>query len=374
VKRPIAFVFTLALSAALAGPAAAQACTDHLFPVALSAGAAADQQLFGRHCVPASSPDLATAGTLLVLVHGITYHRDYWDFADPTGGTDRYSFVAAAHAAGFSTLSIDRLGIRDSSHPLSADVNIDTNAHTVHEMLQAVRGGAVVAADGRPYAKIVQIGHSYGSWTTWFSATRHPGDVDAVVLTGATHGLTTVDAPFGVASRLYPASLDPRFGPLSGLDPGYLTTRPGERYGAFYSPAMVDPAVIEHDEATKETVTNAEIQTYQLILAEPLDIRVPVFLTIGQSDELFCGPAPGGADCSSEQALVDFERPFLGPNVPSVDAYVLVGGSHDMNQQLHAHLYFDAVIRWLNGTVLVSVGCAGDADCDGVASYAMNGR
>ena len=353
--RPLVSLAALALAAGLAAPAAAQTCSDQLFPVALGEGAPADQQLFGRHCRPASSPSPEVAGTLLVFVHGITYPHDYWDFADPTNGTDRYSFVAAAHAAGFPTLAIDRLGIGQSSHPLSIDVTIETNAHTVHELLQAVRGGALLDANDAPYARIVQIGHSYGSWTTWYVATRYD-DVDAVVLTGATHGLTTIDAPFGVASRLYPASSDPRFGPLSGLDSGYLTTRPGERYGAFYAPAVVDPAVIEHDEATKETVTNSEIQTYQLILAEPLDIRVPVFLTVGQVDALFCGPAPGGADCSSEQALIDFESPFLGPSVPSVDAYILPAGGHDMNQMLNAGLYFDAVIDWLRGVVLAAAG------------------
>ena len=74
------------------------------------------------------------------------------------------------------------------------------------------------------------------------------------------------DAPFTVVPGLYPAAADPRFGPLSGLDPGYLTTQPGTRYHAFYEPAQVDPAVVAYDEMTKGTVTSAELQTYPLIL------------------------------------------------------------------------------------------------------------
>jgi hypothetical protein len=69
-------------------------------------------------------------------------------------------------------------------------------------------------------------------------ATRYD-DVDAVVLTGATHGLTTVNARDRRAGPL-PGAPDPRFGPPPGLDPGYLTTQTGTRYHAFYEPAQVD--------------------------------------------------------------------------------------------------------------------------------------
>ena len=159
----------------------------------------------------------------------------------------------------------------------------------MHQLIQAIRSGAIAALAAARFDFVVLVGHSYGSWTTWFEATRY-NDVDAVVLTGATHGLTTVDAPFIVVPGLYPAPLDPRFGPLSGFDPGYLTTQPDTRYHAFYEPAQVDPAVVRYDEMTKGTVTAAEIQTYPLILREPLDIRVPVFLTVGHSTRSSAGP------------------------------------------------------------------------------------
>jgi len=323
-------------------------CRSVSVPVALADGQPADQQISARLCEPGSSG--ASARTLLVLVHGITYDRNYWDIPDPTGHTDRYSLVSAALKAKFATLAVDRIGAGSSAHPLSALVTIDSNAHTVHQLIQAVRGGAIRRSGGGVFDTVVLVGHSYGSWTTWFEATRYD-DVDAVVLTGATHGLTTIDAPFTVVPGLYPAAADPRFGPLSGLDPGYLTTQPGTRYHAFYEPAQVDPAVVAYDEMTKGTVTSAEIQTYPLILNEPLDIRVPVFLTIGELDTLFCGPALGGAPCTSEQELIAFEAPHLGPNVPSIDAYILPAAGHDMNPMLNARLYFSAVLGWLKATV-----------------------
>jgi pimeloyl-ACP methyl ester carboxylesterase len=341
----------LVLSAALLSlaTAAGALCRNVSVPVALAEGQATDQQISARLCEPGTSG--TAARTLLVLVHGITYDRNYWDFPDPSGHTNRYSFVSAAQSAKFSTLSVDRIGAGQSSHPLSTSVTIDSNAYTVHQLIQAVRSGAIRRAGGGIFETVVLVGHSYGSWTTWFEASRYD-DVDAVVLTGATHGLTTVNAPAIVVPGLYPAAADPRFGLLSGLDPGYLTTEPDTRYHAFYEPARVDPTVVAYDEMTKGTVTASEIDTYPLILQEPLDIRVPVFLTIGELDTLFCGPALGGAPCTSEAELIAFESPHLGPNVPSIDAYILPDAGHDMNPMLNARLYFAAVLGWLKTTLV----------------------
>jgi pimeloyl-ACP methyl ester carboxylesterase len=342
-------LFVALSGVALAASAADALCRNVSVPVALAEGQVANQQISARLCEPGGNG--ASARTLLVLVHGITYDRNYWDIPDPTGHTDRYSFVSAASKKKFSTLSVDRIGAGQSSHPLSALVTIDSNAHTVHQLIQAVRNGSIRRTGGGVFDTVVLVGHSYGSWTTWFEATRYD-DVDAVVLTGATHGLTTVNAPFIVVPGLYPAAADPRFGLFSGLDPGYLTTQPGTRYHAFYEPADVDPAVVAYDEMTKGTVTASELQTYPLILDTPLDIRVPVFLTVGELDTLFCGPALGGAPCTSEEELIAFEGPHLGANVPSVDAYILPAAGHDMNPMLNARLYFAAVIGWLETTVL----------------------
>src|SRR5258706_486707 len=186
--RLLRFVFVAALTSfALAGASHAL-CRSVSAAVALAEGQPTHQLLAARLCEPSGAS--ASAGTLLVLVHGITYDRNYWDFPDPTGHTHRYSFVPAALKAKYSTLSIRRIGAGSSSHPLSALVTIDSNAYTVHQLIQAVRSGGIRRTGGRLFDTVVLVGHSYGSWTTWFEATRFD-DVDAVVLTGATHGLTT---------------------------------------------------------------------------------------------------------------------------------------------------------------------------------------
>ena len=55
------------------------------------------------------------------------------------------------------------------------------------------------------------------------------------------------------------------------------------------------------------------------------------------------GVRPGGADCSSPEALIEYERAHLGRNIPSVDAFILPGAPHDLNQALNAQEYFTAV-------------------------------
>ena len=321
------------------GPPAS--CRDVRVPVQLAPGTAVNKSIFGRLCMPAGP----TPTTVQLLVPGITYGNGYWDTPDPTGGTDRYSYVAAANAAGDATLAIDRIGIGRSSKPLGALVTIDANAHTVHQVVTALRNGLATNPGSVSFDEVVLVGHSYGSWTSWIEASRY-NDVDAVVLTGVTHQMPLVTA-LPEALNLYPAILDPAFGLFSGLDATYLTTMPGTRYQMFYAPAPVDPAVIAHDEATKQTMTVGELAAFPAILIAPLDIRVPVLLVNGTDDGLFCRPEAGGTDCSSAEALIAAEAPKLGPNVPSVDAYVLEGGGHDINQLENSSDYFAATQDWI---------------------------
>ncbi len=372
----------LPFSAATPAPAqdAARECRDVRVPVALTEGAPTTESIYGRLCVPAGQrPE-----TIQLLVHGITYTGHYWEFPDPVGGTDRYNYAAAANRAGFATLAIDRIGSGRSSHPLSTSITIDSNAYTVHQVVQAIRSGAI---GGQPFDTIVYVGHSYGTWTGWFALSRYHG-VDAAVFTAAFEELTAT-APLVVLSSSYPAAADPAFAGRN-LDPGYLTTLPGTRDELFYEPAPVPPAVVAHDEATKSTVTATELANYPLILNAPLDIRVPVLLVAGTEDSLFCtenldavppvtggspagaalhelaapaedGTAPqsqdvtgtrlGGANCDTAAALVADEREHLGPQVPSVDAFVLPGAGHDLNQAPNAQRYFAATNEWITQTL-----------------------
>lgn len=316
-------------------------CQDNRIPVALAPGLPANQEVFARLCLPEGQ----TPATVQLLVHGITYTHLHWDFPDPTGHTQRYSYVSAALDAGFATLAMDRIGSGESSHPLGATVSIDSNAYVVHQVVQALRAGQVKAPSGAVgFQKVVLVGHSYGSFTSWYEASDYH-DVDGVILSGVSHTLQTT-APLRVLIPLHPAALDPAFFG-KGYDLTYMTTQPGTRYNTFYAPGQADPAVVALDEQTKGTVTDTEFVTFPIILGRPLDIRVPVLLVNGAEDRIFCGPTLSGTVCSSAEALIAAERPRLGAQVPCVEAFVLPGAGHDLNTILDAPRWFAVAQDWM---------------------------
>jgi pimeloyl-ACP methyl ester carboxylesterase len=316
-------------------------CQDNRLPVALAPGLPADQEVFARLCLPPGQ----TPATVQLLIHGITYSHLHWDFPDPTGHTQRYSYVSAALDAGFATLAIDRIGSGKSSHPPGATVTLESNAYVVHQVVQALRAGQVAGPSGAVgFQKVVLVGHSYGSFTSWYEASDYQ-DVDGVILSGVSHTIR-LTSPLWVLVPLYPAALDPAFFG-QGYDLTYMTTQPGSRYTAFYAPGQADPAVVALDERTKETVTDTEFAPFALALARPLDIRVPVLLVNGAEDRIFCGPTLFGTVCSSAEALIAAEKPRLGARVPCVEAFVLPGAGHDLNTLLDAQQWFTVAQDWM---------------------------
>jgi pimeloyl-ACP methyl ester carboxylesterase len=160
----------------------------------------------------------------------------------------------------------------------------------LHQLVRAMRA--------RGFRRVVLIGHSSGSGAvTLEAATYH--DVDGVVVTGFTHRLAT--AGLNVPLSMYPATLDPAFAGL-GLDPGYLTTRPGERStNGFYNTAVADPSVIAYDESHKDVVSAVYAAGFPLIINDrsiSKKIDVPVLSLVGNYDYGFCDtPAcPQAAD------------------------------------------------------------------------------
>jgi hypothetical protein len=326
----IAVLVAVALSVVIAPAAPATAgrpsCTDSVLSVSLGPGQPADQQVFTRLCRPAGAmPD-----TVQLLVHGCLYNGRYWDFPDPTAGTDRYSFVAHALRAHHATLAIDMLGTGRSSHPLSSQATVDAGVWVIHQVVQALRAAG--------FAKVVEVSWSFGTFFSWLEVSRYQ-DVDAAIFTGATHHLAVSPALLRDALSLEPA----------GPDPGYLTTQPGTRQRIFYDPGPADPAVVAYDEAHKDLMTDSEITGFPAALGEPLDIRVPVLLVLSTTDPLFCGAL--ATDCSTAAAMLAQERPFLGPHLPGATAYLLPGSGHALDLGPNATDAFTVEQNWVATTV-----------------------
>lgn len=182
-----AMILLVGVSAVFAGAApsanystSGPACSDYMIPVSIgSGGKSAPVALRSRHhnartvaAVLADEPlfdgvgdtlqSLLVSGTFEIaarycepevvvqdrqdsvqlLVHGITYDKNYWSGGDyPVGfNGDEYSWIAYASKLGYPTLSIDRLGCGNSSHPdPTFAVQIPTQIEAYHQVIQALR-------------------------------------------------------------------------------------------------------------------------------------------------------------------------------------------------------------------------------------------
>lgn len=340
LRRLAAGLFCAAAVAALVPSSAAAApgglrCEELSFPVNLSPSDATVYNVFGVLCSRGSIEHK----TVQITLHGATYSHLYWDFPFQP---ETYSYMRRATAAGYAVLNVDRIGIGQSDHPPAADVTIAANAHVVHQLVQALRGGdLVVPSFGRIRAeRVALVGHSLGSVISIQEAATY-GDVDGVVLTGVSHNVTPLLGE--ILTSLYPASLDPRFAGRNIPD-GYLTSLPGRRTVFYHEPSF-DPLVVAIDDQTKETVTTAELDTAFPALPLSLGIHAPVIVVVGDFDLAFCN-APS---CSASGSLAS--EPSFYPADACTETASIPGAGHDLNLHLQAQQAFDAVLEWLDRRV-----------------------
>jgi len=294
-------------------------------------GKLGDWTVRARLCLPPG------ARTVELLLSGATYGSGYWDFAYRPA---RYSYVRHAMARGRATLNVDRVGVGASTHPAPELLTTATHARVVHLLVQRLRAGAF----GPRFRHVVLAGHSYGSVLAATEAATYR-DADGLVLTSFSHryspGLATELAPSVIPATL----LGGRF---RGLPPGYLTTRPGTR-GQFYLRRNADPAVIAHDEATKQTLSDTEAATFPVeALLDTVRITAPVLIVIGDHDYMLCGLP---ARCGDPLSLIRTERAHF-PRARAYRLVVIPGAGHALNLHRNAPGTFRTIDHWLTARAL----------------------
>lgn len=314
-------------AAPTAAPAGQARCEKVSVPVEFSGRSG---QIAGTFCAPPGG-----ARAVQLLVHGYSYARHYWDFPYQP---EKYSYVRRANQAGYATLAIDRIGDGASTHPPGAMLNWENAAKTVHQVVTALREGKV----GPGFGKVILVGHSYGAVTSYLVAGKY-GGVDAMIVQGIAHRVNMADLSARLIAQSPPAATDKKFA-RRGYDPLYVTTRAGAR-DLFYQKDNADPKVIEIDERMKETAGLLEIPTAAAYLVNNpnKNTNIPVLTVNADKDTFFCGPL--AADCSSDKALADFERPFYGPHA-KVEGAVIKGGGHDINLEHTAPQAYDRMLEF----------------------------
>jgi pimeloyl-ACP methyl ester carboxylesterase len=312
-------------------------CSEVEFSVSLADDSPDTYRVVGELCVPRGR----RADTLQILIHGSTYNRSYWDFPFQP---QRYSYVRHANQSGFATLAIDRLGSGESDHPAPEIISVHGTAHTVHQIVSAVRSGSHHAADGRrlDFERIVLVGHSFGSNIAWTEAGIY-GDVDGLILTAISHDMNPPAAPL-TQTLSYPAAFDPAFAG-AGFPLGYLTTLPGARAELFYHVPGADPDVIAVDEATKDVIPVGVLFDQFTTYGLTQNIHVPVLNVVGNFDTLACQlPSCEGSGSIANE----------GSNYPADADYtqlIVPDAGHSVNLHRNAPAWYRQAQAWVHDHV-----------------------
>ncbi|WP_037347861.1 alpha/beta hydrolase [Sciscionella sediminilitoris] len=320
----------------VSGPASASGahCRDYWFPVTTGPESKTVHREFGRLCT--SDPAKLGKQPVQVLIHGGTYDHTYFDWPYRP---ERYNYVRYMTQRGFTTLSLDRLGYGHSDHPPSLALNFDTAAHTTHQIVRYLRGGAL----GPKFSTVVANGYSMGGLTAQVEAARYH-DLDAVAVHAVGHGLLTPRSLLRLGTFVYPALLDPKFaGKPWALDPGYVTNLPGKRT-LFHGPkGTYDPVQLRYEERLKDTMSVTELTDITLKSYTDLTKRidVPVLWEPGRYDKIWCGTTD---DCTTDPENAGEDR-FYRPGV--LTKYVVPNTGHGALLGYGGTDYLAGIVDWL---------------------------
>lgn len=294
-------------------------------------------RISARYCEPQVSI-ASRHNTVQLLVHGVTENKLYWSgLSYPVGyNGDTYSWIAYASSHGYPTLSIDRIGNGNSTHPdpiLQQQVPLEEAI--LHQLVLKLKSGAAVP--NRSFNKVIFVGHSYGSVLGNEMATNHPTDIAAFVLTG--FGVSIIPVALDLPqTALFPAFLyAPRF---AGFNPGYLVTssKLGRRGYLWGAPGSFDDGIFLMDYNNEDVVGVGELLSIAGGLKLAPAYTGPVFVVTGSNDDVFCEAAQCGTGSASPQAMSG----ALFPKSSNFSYSEPIGTGHMINLHYTAQQSFKA--------------------------------
>ncbi len=204
------------------------------------------------------------ARPLLLMIHGASDTHTVFDFFP--------GFRAAPELAllGQPVLALDRVGYGASSRPNGDTLDFATSAGYVHEVIQAVRAGAL----GFTPPAVVLLGPSAGADIAIVEAGTYK-DVDGLIVCSNT-------------SQLQPALFDVDVGAWFAQG-DYFDFGVDFRTQFFYAAPFAIPFIIDLDNATRSLVPRAEIQSALANLSAPFrgQVTAPVLLLQADHDAIF---------------------------------------------------------------------------------------
>lgn len=271
-------------------------------------------------------PDSGPSTTLQLLTHGIGFDRSYWDVAI---NDYNYSYVArATDEYGFSTFAWDRLGIAQSQHgePVN-EIQSSLEIAALYTLTTQLRSGLIPGVCEAGFAKVVHVGHSFGSIESYSLAVLHPEVTDGLVLTGFSQASQFIPY-FGLGGNFVQANGNAA---LASYADGYLAAGDVSAVQTnFFAPGDFDPALLELGYTTGQPVTVGELLTVaaQTTVTNPL--TGPVLIITGGRDLPFCG---GDCTITGEAGVPNFlemSKPYF-PSASKFEAVVVGDSGHGLN-------------------------------------------
>jgi pimeloyl-ACP methyl ester carboxylesterase len=271
-----------------------------------------DMTVAAQYCTPKGQDPT----TVQILTHGLGFDHSYWDFG---GSGSQYNYIEAATAAGFATLSYDRMGNGKSTIKNPYDIQqLGPETAVLVALTTLLREGGLSKPAGCKISipsKVFHVGHSFGSCISNALVAAAPSLSDGIVLTGF-----STDSSFGVEFaistdfHIAKENQPDRLGAYTSN--GWLTwgDELGNQYSFLHYPNF-SPDVLAQAEATKFPFTIGELFTAiatkapawdgpVLVCSDHLSMELNVFgvllltsvnvqITSGEYDRIFCG-----ADCT----------------------------------------------------------------------------
>jgi pimeloyl-ACP methyl ester carboxylesterase len=241
--------------------------------------------------VPAN---VAPSAPVMFCLPGGAMNRAYFDLR----GAGDFSFAAHLAARGFIVVTLDHLGVGDSSRPadgfaLTPDILVEANAIAIESIRRDLEQGQIT---GQPLGAIrsVGVGHSMGAMLTAMQQARF-GKHAALVLFGfSTRGLAAALSPEELKFANDPVATRAnlvRLAHLRGVDPYPQIVRSAQSKDLFAGETADRRGVEALQRARSQLLLTAGL--FSMIpgscAPECAQVKVPVFLAVGDRD--IVGPA-----------------------------------------------------------------------------------
>lgn len=192
----------------------------------------------------------------------------------------KYSYADAALARNYSVFFYDRLGLGESSHgePVN-EIQAAMEVQALRALTTKLRDTSVPGIKDT-YAKVVHVGHSFGSVQSYALVAAYPELSDGVALSGFSQALGDFVPYFLFAADFVEAAgASPA---LAAYPAGYLASSDKSAVQSnFFAPGNFDPAVLDAAYTTGQPVTVGELMTIGTAAAGNNSYGGPVLVITG---------------------------------------------------------------------------------------------